>query len=244
MSNNLIDTGGNMDAPAETISAMDELRNAPQSQGLPNVSGRGVTVKIPRSTATDAANIVAAANADEEAFREAAFNRTPGDLGTGPVALDQISVVDYTNLSMGDVYNLDIPIVAKAFGSSDPLKVDLIDKNYEARWVYKSPRRLGQMITYGFIYVEPKDLAKRLEVEVQADAAGHYYIDDVVLMRIPKSVYYPALKAAHMRSVATMRNAGATGAKVANEYMTKHSSDFAEAADQNKISFYKPNIEI
>jgi hypothetical protein len=240
----LIDTGGNLDAEDSVISAMDALRNAPQSQGLPNVAGRGVVRRAPKPIHVEAGNVVEAANAEEEAFREAAYNNTPADFGTGPVSLDKIGVVDFANLNMEDVYNLDIPIEAKAFGSTDPLKVDLVDKNYEARWVYKSPRRLGQMLTYGFIYVEPKDLAKRLEVEVQADASGHYYIDDVVLMRIPKAIYYPALKAAHMRSVQTMRNAQATGSKVANEYMTKHSPDFAEAHDQGKISFYKPNIEI
>lgn len=242
---NIIDTGGDMDKLEDaTISAMDELRNAPQSQGLPDVANRGVKVKTPQSVAQNAADVVAAANADEEAFREAAFNRTPSDLGTGVASKASLELVDYANLTMGDVYNLDIPIVAKAFGSSDPLKVDLVDKNYEARWVYKSPRRLGQMLTYGFIYVEPSDLAKKLGVEVMPDAAGHFCIDDVVLMRIPKAIYYPALKAAHMRSVMTMRNAGATGTKVATEFMTKHSSDFAEAASEGKISFYKPNIEI
>lgn len=240
---NIIDTGGieqsdrlqDMDAQQK----IEELKNAPQSQGLP-----GVKKIAPKPIAAQAASVVAAANKDEEAFREAAYNVLPTELGTGPVAKDKLELLDYASLNMSDVYDLNIPIVAKAFGSADTLKVDLIDKNYEARWVFKSPRRLGQMLTYGFIYVEPKDLARKLEVEIQTDAQGHYCLDDVVLMRIPKAIYYPALKAAHMRSVMTMRNAGATGQKVANEFMTKQSSDFAEAADQGKISFYKPNIEI
>lgn len=240
---NIIDAGGDMDVLEDaTISAMDALRNAPQSEGLPKVVA-GVVKKAPRPVAQEAADVVAGANAEEEAYREATHNRNPEEFNAS-VRLDKIDTVDYANLSMSDIYNMDIPIQAKAFGSSDPLKVDLVDKNYEPRWVYKSPRRLGQMITYGFIYVVPKDLAKKLEIEVQADASGHFCIDDVVLMRIPKAIYYPALKAAHMRSVNTMRNAGATGSKVANEYMTKNSPDFAEAHSEGKIAFYKPQIEI
>jgi hypothetical protein len=69
--------------------------------------------------------------------------------------------IDYSKLTVDDIYNLNIPIQAKPFGSEDSLKVELKDKNYEARWVNKSPRRLGQMLSYGFTYVEPKDLAKR-----------------------------------------------------------------------------------
>jgi di/tripeptidase len=83
-------------------------------------------------------------------------------------------------------------------------------------------------------------------VEVIPDAQGHFTLDDVVLMRIPKSLYYAALRAAHERAVNTVSSVGAikSATNQAVEYMAKTSGDFAGAVADNKIGFYKPGIEI
>lgn len=158
-----------------------------------------------------------------------------------------IKEIDFTKLTMDDVYDLTIPIQAKAFGATDALKVALSDKNYEARWVNKNPRRLGQMLAYGFIYVEKQDLAQALEVEISLDAQGHFVLDDVVLMRIPKQRYYAALRAAHQRAVNTVSSVGSAKAaeSEANNFMSKESGgEFADLAQQGKVGFYRPGIEI
>lgn len=155
--------------------------------------------------------------------------------------------VDFSKLTMEDIYDLSIPIQAKAFGATDALRVELKDKNYEPRWVNKNPRRLGQFLAYGFIYVEKEDLARNLEVEVQEDAQGHFSLDDVVLMRIEKQKYYAALRAAHERAVRTVSSVGAAkaAAKEANSYMSKIGGTiYAEAVAENKLEFYRPGIEI
>jgi hypothetical protein len=158
-----------------------------------------------------------------------------------------IKELDYTKLTMDDVYDLSIPIEAKAFGANDPLKVDLKDKTYEARWVYKDPRRLGYMRACGFIYVNHDDLGAELEIEVIPDAESHFTLDDVVLMRIPKVKYYGMMRANHERSVNTMSSVGATkrAQMAAETYMSKNAGgEYASLAEQGKINFYKPGIEI
>jgi len=158
-----------------------------------------------------------------------------------------IKDIDFSKLTMDDIYDLTIPIQAKAFGATDALRVELQDKNYEARWVNKNPRRLGQFLAFGFVYVEEKDLARKLEVEVIADAQGHFVLDDVVLMRITKEKYYAALRAAHERAVRTVNSVEAVKAaeREATNFMTKvGGSEFATASSEGKLAFYRPGIEI
>lgn len=158
-----------------------------------------------------------------------------------------VAEIDFSKLTMDDIYDMSIPIQAKAFGATDALKVELADNNYIARWVNKNPRRLGQFLAYGFTYVEEKDLARKLEVEVVADAQGHFVLDDVVLMRILKPKYFAALRAAHERAIRTVNSVQAanTAKDEAIKFMSKQGGqEFTELAKAGKVEFYKPGIEI
>lgn len=171
----------------------------------------------------------------------------PGASQVLPKGKAPIADIDFSKLTTDDIYDLTIPIQAKAFGATDALRVELQDKNYEARWVNKNPRRLGQFLAFGFVYVEEKDLARKLEVEVVADAQGHFVLDDVVLMRITKEKYYSALRAAHERAVRTVNSVEATKAaeREATNFMTKAGgTEFANASNEGKLSFYRPGFEI
>lgn len=152
-------------------------------------------------------------------------------------------VTDFKNLTQEDVYNPDIYFEAKPFMNSDFLKVTLKDREYEPRWVNKKSERLGHMIAIGFTYVEKQDLEQRLEVEISNDAEGHFSFHDVVLMKVPKQKYYSALRANHVRAMATVnaQKASQAGQQTASQFMTQTAgSDYVEASTARTLAFYQP----
>ena len=201
-----------------------------------------------------AANVVldaskaATAKIKYEALKAKIKPAAPGQI----IAKENIKVkpntkIDFSTMSEDDVYNMDIEMTARPFSSEDSLKVTLLDTNYVARWVNKNPQRLGQMLNHGFKYVQAEDLATALEVEVSPDAQGHFCLFDVVLMRIPKERYFTALRAAHLRALASVGTKGIhqTAAKQAADYVNKEThGGFAEEAANNKVEFYTPGITI
>jgi len=155
--------------------------------------------------------------------------------------------LDFSRLSEDDIYNLEIPIEARPFSTEDSLEVVLKDPMYIARWVNKDPRRLGAMLSKGFIYVTAEDLAQRLKTEVSADAEDHYIINDVVLMKISKEIYLPAQRAAHLRAVNTVdpRTAMKAARAYATESLNKDTGgEYATEAAANKVSVYTPGVEV
>jgi hypothetical protein len=166
------------------------------------------------------------------------------------VSKTHLPITDFSKLTEADIYNPDVFIEAKPFMSSDTLKISLIDKNYEPRWVNKNNQRLGYMLSIGFTYVEEKDLESSTDAMVYLDASGHYTINDVVAVKIPKSIYYPALRAAAIRAqnVVSSANASSNGAAQASQYMQGAKDDnggsvgdeFAEAQRAGYLKFYDP----
>ena len=162
----------------------------------------------------------------------------------------KVPITDFSKLTMDAVYDLSVPIVAKEFMSADALTIHLRDTNYEARWVNKNPQNLGSKIAKGFTYIVPNDLKQGTEEAIKAskDVQGHYVFDDVVAMKIDKATYYAALRAAHLRAIATTNevNARARAAKSANAYMehSEVSQDYKSAAAQRKMVFYDPQIGV
>lgn len=159
-----------------------------------------------------------------------------------------VPITDFSKLNMDAVYDLSIPIEAKEFMSADALTIHLADTNYEARWVNKNPRNLGDKIAKGFTYIVPADLQNGNEEAIKAakDAQGHYVFDDVVAMKIDKATYYAALRKAHLRAISTTNEVTARerAAKTANAFMEKSdvSADFNNARAQRKMVFYDPGI--
>jgi hypothetical protein len=161
---------------------------------------------------------------------------------------DKVPIVDYSKLSLSDVYDLSVPIVAKEFMSADQLEIKLKDSNFEARWINKNPNRLGEMIGKGFTYLSKEDLVAEDGIQTSVDAEGHYSINDVVAMKIDKATYYAALRAAHIRALSTT-NASKLHERAATSaasFMCKSDvgNDYAQASNAGKMTFYAPNIGI
>ena len=196
------------------------------------------------------AQIIAISKLVEEqtraSIKEAKFDaRMPAQV----VNKSAVPITDFSKLSMDAVYDLSIPIEAKEFMSADVLTIKLKDTNYEPRWVNKNPQRLGDMIARGFTYISADDLVKEDGIQTSLDAEGHYCFNDVVAMKIDKATYYRALRAAHLRAVATTDQAKArsNAAVQANSYMAKESgfaSDYQSAAVNKKMTFYDPGVEV
>lgn len=180
-----------------------------------------------------------------ETIKNSAFNpNLPGQA----VRKSVVPITDFSKLTLDDVYDLSVPIEAKAFMSADVLAIKLKDTNYEARWVNKNPQRLGDMIGKGFTYIDPKDLENSEGIKTGLDAEGHYCFNDVVAMKIDKATYYRALRAAHERAVSTtdQNKSRERAVNTANGFMQQSdsASDYVTAQAAGKMKFYDPGIGV
>jgi len=155
--------------------------------------------------------------------------------------------LNWTKISENDVFDLNVPIEAIDHGVPDYLNVELNDKNYVARWVHKTPRRLGPMMAIGWTYVEKIDLDINCHLEVTIDENGHFRYDDVILMKLPKQKYFGQLRRNYERTVAQVSSAklktfvqkallnsptGGSNKKSAADYMA-----------QNQLKVYVPGLD-
>lgn len=198
--------------------------------------------------AMQAKAVVDMAKLAEEAVRKAvAAARFDPSMSGQVINKSVVPITDFSKMTDADVYDLSIPIEAKAFMSADVLHIKLKDTNYEARWVNKNPQNLGNKIAKGFTYISDGDLISDGGIQTGKDAEGHYCFDDVVAMKIDKATYYAALRAAHLRAVNTTDQSRSRerAAKTANQYMNKSefSNDYQSAAVNKKMVFYDPGIE-
>ena len=166
-----------------------------------------------------------------------------------PVKADvKVSGIDWTKVREEDIVNGSIPIEAKPFSMSDSLDIDLVDKNYAARWVNINPKLLGTALRNGFTYVTNKDLAKPLDVAIVEDVNGRFINLDVVAMKCPKVTYFGALKASLQRAVNTISSLSSKKA-AKNQAMAQLIKDagagVGEEFEAGKVSFYDASgIEI
>jgi len=155
--------------------------------------------------------------------------------------------IDWSKLDESAIYNDSIPIEAKPFAADDSLRIVLKDQNYVARWVNKNHILLGKARGAGFTYITTSDLAEPLQLSIVEDASGQLSYIDVVAMKIPKSIYYAALKAAHQRAVNTVNNLASQKAarKQAMDLLVKQAgSGVSEEFEAGRVGFYTPGIEI
>jgi hypothetical protein len=152
--------------------------------------------------------------------------------------------LDWTKISENDVFDLNVPIEAIDHGVPDYLNVELNDKNYVARWVHKTPRRLGPMMAIGWTYVEKIDLDINCHLEVTIDENGHFRYDDVILMKLPKQKYFGQLRRNYERTVAQVSSAKLkTSVQKALLNSPAGGSNKKSAADymaQNQLKVYVP----
>jgi hypothetical protein len=152
--------------------------------------------------------------------------------------------LDWTKISESDVFDLNVPIEAIDHGVPDYLNVELNDKNYVARWVHRTPRRLGPMMAIGWTYVEKIDLDVNCHLEVTIDENGHFRYDDVILMKLPKQKYFGQLRRNYERTVAQVSSAKLkTSVQKALLNSPAGGSNKKSAADymaQNQLKVYVP----
>ena len=163
------------------------------------------------------------------------------------VAKDKVKIeVDFSKITEDQIFDID-GIEARGFMNSDVLKVNLVDSNYVARWVNKNPKRLGSMIARGFTYVAESEISNSVDQAVSLDSSGHFAYDDVVLMKIPKSIYYPALKKAELdaKTVLGQVQNGSYGKTKADQFMQHEAGgEYGRAQQQKQISFYNPQVGV
>ena len=230
-------------------SVVEDLTNDLRADDLKNVHKPFVKPTIKLEDTLTAEQIVAVSKLVQEQTK-AAIEAASFDSGKNAqsVRKNVTPIKDFSKLSLADVYDLSIPIEAKPFMSADVLSISLKDTNYEARWVNKNPQRLGEMIGKGFTFITQEDLTSSEGIQTAKDAEDHYCYNDVVAMKIDKATYYAALRAAHIRAMATTNTAGIAkkAATAANSYMQKSedSNDFATASASKKMEFYDAGISI
>lgn len=178
--------------------------------------------------------------------QETIMNDSFNGRATQALPKKKVPITDYSQLDADSIYDLSIPIEAKPFMAGDPLKAKIKDTNYELRWVNTKSQRLGYMKSIGFSYVTPSDLSSAIESDVCIDAEGHFTIHDVVLMKIQKARYYPALRAAYERAVASTSagRAALAGMASATTFMQSATGgEYAEAQQSRQMEFYNPGAK-
>ena len=156
-----------------------------------------------------------------------------------PVRTD-VRAIDWSKVKEEDIYNDSIPIEARPFSSEDSLGIDLVDKNYAARWVNKNPIILGKALAAGFTYITAEDLASPLDVAIVEDVNGRFLNLDVLAMKCPKSIYFAAKKAAFLRAVNTVNSLSSKKAarNQAMSELMKSGAGVAEEFESGKVAFY------
>ena len=106
-----------------------------------------------------------------------------------------IEEIDWSKINEKDLLSLSIPIPTIDHALEGYLDVHLADKNYVARWVHKSVHNLGPKLNRGYTYVTAEDMDKNYPAPLPFDSEGHYSFDDVVCLKIHKSLHLSKLKA-------------------------------------------------
>lgn len=109
--------------------------------------------------------------------------------------------VDWNKIQERDIFDLDVNIDIIDHDMPDYMLVVPRDGNYVLRWVHKLPRRLGPMKVKGFQFCRVEDIEGELNIAMETDENGHIRFDDVILMKIKKSLYYGMLLANHRKAL-------------------------------------------
>lgn len=184
----------------------EEFENRPQTQ--PQTPQQKFQPKVNRVTKTE--NLTQIPSEDlvtEQRIKDLESQIKQLVAGMNGVKIGKIpekpAPIDFSKLTEDAVYDLEIPIEAVEHELPDWLTIDLKDKNYTARWIHKTPRRLGPMLAQGWTYVEPEDLDPKspLTKKLTTDVNGHFSYDDVVACKLTKAKYFGQLRRNHERAL-------------------------------------------
>lgn len=177
----------------------------------------------------------------EEAIKQIASGVNGVKIGKVPEKPVQL---DFSKLTEDDVYDLNVPVPVIDHGVPDYLNVELRDKNYAARWVHKTPRRLGPMKAMGWTPVGVEDIENIEMLKDTLDESGFFRYDDVILMKIPKQKLFGLLRRNYERTrnqVSSAKlKAGVTEALMKTPAGGGNKMTAKEYMDRNQLEVYVP----
>lgn len=134
----------------------------------------------------------------------------------------------------------DASIIAKPFGMEDGLRFKVKRSEFAFRWVaYKagSGLRYRQMLAKGFTNATLEDV--ELIDKTMVTDSGSIVQADVLLMKCPKTILYPAMKANVVKAIVAGSHGtlGKTGIKSIDKVLADTK---APASEMEKVSAYIP----
>jgi len=152
--------------------------------------------------------------------------------------------LDWSKISEQDIFNMDIPVPAIEHALETYLDVHLKDKNFHPRWVHKSIHNIGPRLKSGYSFVEEADLDTVYNHPLTFDTSGHYAFDDVICLKIPKSIYFGKIKMNYNRATAIQRGKEVQARNPNKDIDLESISDnpYVSAAQQRgSLQFYEPS---
>lgn len=153
-------------------------------------------------------------------------------------------VINWATVSEADIFNMDIPVQTIEHALETYLDVYLLDKNFVPRWVHKNQHNIGPKLNAGYSFVTEEDLDPNKGHALLFDTNGHYSFDDVICLKIPKSIYFGKIKANFNRATSVQRGKEVRARNMNQEINLDAISDnpYVNAAQQRgSLQFYEPS---
>jgi hypothetical protein len=152
--------------------------------------------------------------------------------------------INWDNVSEADIFKMDIPVPTIEHALETYLDVHLVDKGYVPRWVHKNQHNIGPKLQQGYSFISKEDLDPNFGHPLEFDTNGHYAFDDVICLKIPKSIYYGKLKSNFNRATSIQRGKEVRARTSGGDVDLAAISDnpYVNAAQQKgAMSFYEPS---
>jgi hypothetical protein len=145
--------------------------------------------------------------------------------------------IDWAKVSENDVYSLDFPIPVIEHELPDYMDIHLKSQEYVARWTHKLSRHLGTRLAMGYSYVEPEDWDPNFPLVLQF-TEGKLFCEDVVALKIHKSIYFRQLKQNVMKSTQINNVSGYAKVKGQLSQAISQTAGMESAMKRGAMSFY------
>jgi hypothetical protein len=189
-----------------------------------------------------------AAVTDEIAQEETVIARQLEEANKKQIATSGKNIAELTE---EDAYDFEVPIHAGAAHNPNILKVVLKDKNYVCRWGNTNTIRMTMLRAQGFVPITLSEVENTDTLEMFEDAQNHLVYADLIAMKIPKNIYYAALRRNHQKSMYMTNDkkateAGANFAKnnLMGELKGNERAYIAQQEETGKKPIYSPKIGV
>lgn len=151
--------------------------------------------------------------------------------------------IDWTKVSEKDIFELDMPVELIDHTMPDYMNVEAKDSSMALRWVHKMPRRLGPVKAMGFQFAHKEDIEGELNVAIEENADGRLQSDDVILMIIPKRIYFGMLRKNHEKALSMVDSSKKHKIekdRVMNDIRNVNPGDFDRYASRKQLEVFIP----